>query len=554
ANIVRLGRLKEISETLARGRIPEAEARRLAEEGTAIVWIDGGLHSTEVAHAQHTPELAHWLSTDESDEAQRIRDNVILLLMPVMNPDGLDIVVDWYRSNVGTEFEISPLPVLYQHYIGHDNNRDWYMFTQVETQAVARQLYHEWFPQIVYNHHQSGPFPGRIWIPPFEDPVNPNLDPLVVSSINQIGESMRKRFDEEGKPGVSSGITYDLWWNGSMRGGPDFHNMLGFLTETALYRYATPHCYAADDIPETFGARNDNLPAHTPSNNYNHPWRGGCWHLRDPVEYMLTASKAVLDLASKQPEDYLFNIYRMGRRQTERGARAEGGPFAYVIDPTASHDAGAAVELLRVFRIANIEIRRADRPFTAGGTDYAAGVYVIPPQAFRPFVVDLIEPKTYPERRLYPGGPPKPPYDMTGYELSLQMGVAVDRVTEPFAMPGPPIDEVPALDGGVRGATGDTWLLAPSHNASVEAVNRLLAGGADISRAARPFEAAGAHWPAGTFVIRSVGRGRLDALGRAIGVELTAVEAPPAVTMRSLRAPRIGLYKGHVATMDEGWI
>ncbi len=423
ANLRERERHREAARRLALAdELDEPEARRLAKEGKAIVWIDGGLHATEVAGAQHAPELAHWLATDEGEEARRVRENVILLLMPVMNPDGLDIVADWYRGNVGTEFETAPVPELYHHYIGHDNNRDWYMFTQVETRAVARVLYHEWFPQIVYNQHQSGPFPGRIWVPPFEDPINPNLDPLVVSSINQLGEAMRKRFDEEGKPGVSSGITYDLWWNGSMRGGPDYHNMLGFLTETALYRYATPHCYAPEDIPETFGARNDDLPAKIPSASYNNPWPGGCWHLRDPVEYMLTASRAVLDLASKQPGDYLYNIYRMGRRQTARGERAEGGPFAYVIDPSASHDPGAAVELLRTFRRANIEIRRADRAFTAGGTTYAAGVYVIGPQAFRPFVVDLMEPKTYPERRLYPGGPPEPPYDMTGYELSLPDG------------------------------------------------------------------------------------------------------------------------------------
>ncbi|MCI0410100.1 MAG: M14 family metallopeptidase, partial [Acidobacteria bacterium] len=245
---------KETSRRLALARaLDETEARRLSREGKVIVWIDGGLHASEVAHAQHTPELGHWLATSESEEAQLIRQQTILLLMPVMNPDGLDLVVDWYNKNLGTPFETAPLPELYHHYIGHDNNRDWYMFTQAETRAVANQLYHHWFPQIVYNHHQSSPFPGRIWGPPFENPVNPNLDPLVVSSINQIGEAMRKRFDEEGKPGYNSGIVFDMWWNGSMRGAPDFHNMLGFLTETAGYRYGTPHCYDPKEIPPTFG-------------------------------------------------------------------------------------------------------------------------------------------------------------------------------------------------------------------------------------------------------------------------------------------------------------
>ena len=192
-----------------------------------------------------------------------MRDQAILLLMPNMNPDGLDIVRDWYMKNLGTPFETTATPMLYHHYIGHDNNRDWYMFTQVESQAVARQLYHEWFPQIVYNHHQSSPFPGRIWGPPMKNPVNPNLDPLIVSTINQIGEHMRKRFDEEEKPGYNSGIQFDMWWNGSMRGAPDFHNMAGFLTETALYRYATPKCYTPEEVPDTFGERHGNMPAKT---------------------------------------------------------------------------------------------------------------------------------------------------------------------------------------------------------------------------------------------------------------------------------------------------
>jgi hypothetical protein len=461
--------------------------------------------------------------------------------MPNMNPDGLDIVANWYSQNLGTPYETSSVPELYHHYIGHDNNRDWFMFTQAETKAVASQLYHVWFPQIVYNHHQSGPFPGRIWVPPFENPVNPNLDPLVVTSINQIGEAMKKRFDEEEKPGVSSGIVYDMWWNGSMRGAPDFHNMLGFLTETALYRYATPHCYEPEEIPEHFGARAGNLPAKRPTTNYSNPWLGGCWHLR------------VLDLAAKLKEDYLYNIYRMGTRQIARGERAEGGPFAYVIDLKAQHDPGTAVELLQIFRQGGVEIRRADRPFHAGGRSYEAGTYVIPPQAFRPFVVDLMEPKRYPDRRQYPGGPPEPPYDMTGYELSFQLGVEADRIMEPFTIPDRVVEEIEPADGGVTGNGTWGYLVTHTANASAIATNRLLAGGAQLSWAASSFESEGARWPAGTIVIRRADRSRLDELGHELGLEFHAVAGAPTATLDRLRAPRIGLYKSYVASMPEGW-
>jgi hypothetical protein len=549
-NLSRRERYKEIARTLAYARgVSDEEARALADEGKAIVWIDGGLHATEVAHGQVMPEMARHFATDESAETQRIRENAILLLMVNMNPDGLDIVADWYRSNVGTEFETASVPELYHHYIGHDNNRDWYMLTQVETQAVTRQLYHEWFPQIVYNQHQSGPFPGRIWMPPFENPVNPNLDPLLVSSLNQMGHSMRKRFDVEGKPGVSSDIVYDLWWNGSMRGGPDFHNMLGFLTETSLYRYATPGCY--DEIPESFSARAGGIPARTPSTNYNNPWEGGCWHLRDAMDYMMTAAIAVADMGAKLKDEYLFNIYWMGKRQIERGERAEGGPFAYVIDPEASHDPGTAIELLRLFHKSGIEIHRAEEAFSVGGSTFPAGSYVIPPQAFRPYVVDLMEPKTYPDRRQYPGGPPEPPYDMTGYELRYQLGVAASNIDSPFEIPGAPIrnetDIRRAMEWSDGPALGDgPWLLPPSQNASVALVAALLAEGASVSRSV------GGATPAGTWRITGVDPERMAALAAGHEVPVRAQDSANGDFV-PVAMPSIGIYRSWQAPMPEGW-
>jgi hypothetical protein len=542
ANIKNRARYQDVARQLAYARgVDEPQARALAKEGKAIVWIDGGLHATEVAGAQHTPELAWWLVSSEGDEAKRVRENAILVLMPSMNPDGLDLVRDWYLKNLGTPFETTTPPDIYHHYIGHDNNRDWAMFTQVETRNVARQLYKVWYPQVVYNHHQSGPFPSRIWGPPMKDPVNPNLDPLVVSTINQIGESMRKRFDEEEKPGYSSHMLYDIWWNGSMRGGPDFHNMAGFLTETALYRLATPHCYAAEEIPDTFGERHKNLPAKIPSVNYTNPWLGGCWPLRKPVEYMITASRATLDLSARMKEDFLYNIWRMGTRQIARGERAEGGPFAYVVDLNAQHDPTRSVEFLRTFRIANIEIRQADAPFSAGGKQYPAGTYVIGPQSARPYTVDLIEAKKFPERRLYPGGPPDPPYDMTGYELSFQMGVTIDRITQPLSLPSRIVDDIPPAPGGVQGTATAAFSMAPNQNMGVKALNRLLKNGAKAAWAAD-----------NTIVVSGVARDAVDQQGKALGVVFKAVDAVPSGA-RSIRAPRIGLYRSYRANMDEGW-
>ncbi|MEZ4424473.1 MAG: M14 family metallopeptidase, partial [Gemmatimonadota bacterium] len=566
-NLARLERWKEITRTLAYARDPErgypsvlAEetARALAREGKAIVWIDGGLHATEVAHGQVMPEMAHWFVTDESEETRRIRDNTILLLMANMNPDGLNTVAEWYMSQVGGPHEVAPVPELYHHYIGHDNNRDWYMLTQVETQAVTRALYHEWFPQIVYNQHQSGPFPARIWMPPFENPVSPHLDPLLVSSLNQMGHSMRKRFDVEGKPGVISDVVYDLWWNGSMRGGPDYHNMLGFLTETALYRYATPGCY--DEIPDAFNDRAGNLPAKTPSTNYNNPWPGGCWHIRDAMDYMMTAAKAVADMGARLKEDYLFNHYWMGRRQIERGQRAEGGPFAYVLDPDAAHDPSAVYEFMDLMRQSGIEFVRAAGAFSADDQRFPAGSYVIPPQAFRPYVVDLMEPKTYPDRRMYPGGPPEPPYDMTGYEPRFSMGLPVVGIDTPFAMPDGAWGEVevPSRAGFADGAAG--YVLPATNNWTYRALGTRLQEGLPtfrITRAWNPSDVAGsAEHPVatpGAYWLPGLSAAGARVLAE-MGLEPVPVtEAPPSDALAAVRAPRVAIYRSWEAPMPEGW-
>ena len=577
-NLRRVERLKEITRTLAYARDPEEgygsvldeeEARALAREGVAVVWIDGGLHATEVAHGQLMPEMAHHFVTDESDETRRVRDNAIMLLMPNMNPDGLNIVADWYMSNVGGDFEMARVPELYHHYIGHDNNRDWYMLTQVETQAVTRQLYHNWFPQIVYNQHQSSPFPGRIWMPPFENPVNPHLDPLVVSSLNQMGHSMRRRFDEEGKPGVNSDIVFDLWWNGSMRGGPDYHNMLGFLTETAGAGYATPRCYEEDEIPDTFGARAGNLPAKTPSTNYNNPWLGGCWHLRDAMDYMMTAARAVADMGAKLKEEYLFNHYRMGRRQIGRGNAAEGGPFAYVLDPAASHDPGTVVEFMNLMSQSGIEFLRASEPFSVGGaagdaagdpgdsadTTFPAGSYVIPPQAFRPYVVDLMEPKTYPDRRQYPGGPPDPPYDMTGYELRFQMGLEAVNVDEPFDMPPGEWGEVSADIGEVRGEGAAGFALHGNSNWAYRGLASVAEdGSAERLRTTRELSTPNGDVPAGSYWLPGLPADRARTLAADHGLTLTGVaDPPPTDAAASASPPRVAIYRSWQAPMPEGW-
>lgn len=426
-NLRELDHYQSIVRQLASGTIDEAAARKLADEGKVVVWIDGGLHATEVAGAQHTPELAYRVVSEETLEMRRIRDSVILVLCPVINPDGLDIVAHWYDKNVNTPYELAPVTQLWNKYVGHDNNRDWYMFNQVESRDVAKELYQDWFPQIVYNQHQSGPFPSRIFVPPFDDPMNPNIPPEVIRGVNLVGDAMTRQFEVENKPGAVSRMGFDTWWNGGMRTAPYYHNMIGILTETALFDYATPGYYPPQSLPKSFP---NGVSAAEPSTYYPNPWRGGWWHLKDATDYMLTGDLAVLDIAARRKDQWLFDFYQMCHDEIAQGAK--GGPYAYIV-PQSQHDSTATGDMLFALQTGGVEIRKATHAFTANGKEYPVGTVLMPAaQRFRPYLVDLMEPQHYPDIRLYPGGPPKRPYDMTGWTLPMQMGVDVVRVDQPM--------------------------------------------------------------------------------------------------------------------------
>ena len=550
ANLARLDEWREMSEALARARIDDATAQRYAVEGKAVVWIDAGLHATEVAPSQMMPHLAYRVVTEDSSEMRKIRDNVILLLMPSMNPDGLDIVADWYRKNLDTPFETSRPPELYHHYVGHDNNRDWFMNNMPESHAVTEVLYREWFPQIVYNHHQTGPAWARIFLPPFADPVNPNIHPGVTTGVNMVGTAMANRFAMQKMPGVVSDMIYSMWWNGGMRTVPYFHNMIGILTETS-HASATPRFYDPEKRPEFVGNPRRGVASPTSATDIFHPypWEGGESHFSDAVRYTLTASMGLLDIAAELKEKWLYDIYRMGRDAIEAGEAGE--PTAYII-PAEQWDPGEADALVNVLLVGGIEIERAAADFTANGKAYAEGSYIIyGAQSFLPYVVDLLEKQDYPDRRRTPDGPPDPPYDLAGWTLPMQMGVTVDRLETSFTADGTALaDYVTPSPGRVtRGSFG--YLLSHRQNASMKAVNRLLAMGESVHWAGAPFDG---H-PRGTILIDAGDEtfDRLTALARELGLDIDALDARPDVVMHTLQHARVGLYKSWVANMDEGW-
>ncbi|HEX2455056.1 MAG TPA: M14 metallopeptidase family protein [Vicinamibacterales bacterium] len=425
ANLANVEKYRQIAQRLAHPEgLTDDEAHQLAAEGRAFVHIDGGLHASEVAGAQHTIQLAYDLLAHADDpKIKPIFDNVIFMLWPSINPDGQNIVANWYRGNVGTPYEVAPLVELYQKYIGHDNNRDAYMLNMIESREIARTWRH-WEPQIIYVQHQSSPFPTRIWLPPFAEPIAPQVPALMSRTVNMIGMGIARSLEERGQVGATHmGTGFDAWYPGYIDYMPMLQNINSFWTETALYRYATPHLYTLSDFPPQYRSlRSESL--------YPSPWTGGWWRLKDAVDYMLTASMSVLDYASKYKEELLYNRYQAGRDQIRKYQK--NPPFAYLI-PQQQRDPVAPVELLRRLAFNGIAVSQLTAPAALDGTTWAAGTWVIPmSQPFAELARQLLEVQVYPDLREYPEGPPEQPYDAAGWTLPLQMDVRVVEARAPL--------------------------------------------------------------------------------------------------------------------------
>jgi hypothetical protein len=557
-NMAKLDHYKEISKKLALVRgLTDEEAHQLAAEGRAVVYIDGGLHATECAPAQHNIQLAYNLLTSDNPDYRLILDKTILLLV-FANPDGMDMVAEWYHSNVGTPYEVSSMPWVYNKYIGHDNNRDSFMVNMVETKNITRLVNQEWFPVILYNHHQTGPFPSRIFIPPECEPTNPNVHPLIPRGKVQVGAGMGKFFDQENKPGAISRIVYDSWYPGYVSQIADFHNIISILTETNLYRYATPRFYTVNDFPEEY-------QDFTPSIFYPNPWKGGWWRIKDAVDYCITASKAVLHTAAVYREKYLYDKYQMGRDIMDRFKKES--PYAWII-PQTQQDIPTTALLLNKMILLGIEVYQAEEPFVSDGISYPSGTWVIPmSQPFGLLVKALFEEQEYPELSEYPQlwqalvRPQKfadsylPPYDMAGWTLPYQMGVKVSCANTPLEASLAPVKEVAPLQGKVTGGSGYAYLISPQVNNSFIAVNRVLNKGGEVLRAKETFNIEGKSYPPGTWVIlsKSISRSFMDSVAEELFLTIDGTKHRVSIPTYKVKTPRVALYKSWVANMDEGW-
>lgn len=585
-NQKRLDRYKEISRrlSLAEG-LTEEQARALAAEGKAVVWIDAGLHATEVANAQSLTEMVYQMLTRNDAETLRILNDVIFLAA-FSNPDGLELVANWYmREKDPAKRSTGGLPVLYQKYIGHDNNRESLLCNMPESESIARVLYREWYPQIMYNQHQSGPAGAVLFIGQMRDPSNPNLDPLLAPSTELVSAAIHSRFVAEGKPGAvnRSFASYQNWWNGGIRSTVCFHNQIGILSEIT----GNPTPAEISFVPKNLVASNDNpLPVQPQE-----------WHFRQAIEYLLTADRAILSIASEHRENFLFNIYRMGKNSIENGSRDHwtmsahkiaavesalardnvgrgrgGAPLKYyesLRDPAARDARGyilpsdqpdfpTAVKFANSLIKNGVTVLRASAPFQAAGTSYPAGSLVVKTaQAFRPHIVDAFEPQDYPDDFAYPGGPPVRPYDVTGYTLAYQMGVRFDRMLEGFEGPFEKIQGfAKPLAGKTPAAPAAGYLLSHQPNDAFIAINRLLNTGEEVFWLKNAVSAGGKTYPAGTIYIpgKTSTGADLGKLAAELGLNFEDVPARPAGEALQLKPQRIGVVDVYGGSMPSGWM
>lgn len=569
-NLKKMEHYQEISRNLALADLADVAAQRLAEEGKAVVWIDGGLHSTETVGTHQLIETIYQMVSRDDDEVKRILNEVIILFVHA-NPDGHEIVGDWYMQEpVATKRKMGKLPVMYHKYIGHDNNRDFFMFNMAESRNMAKPLFIDWIPQIVYNHHQSAPAGTVVVGPPYRDPFNYVYDPILVTSLDAVGAAMHTRLNVEDKPGYGQrgASRYSTWWNGGLRTSVYFHNMIGILTEIV-----------GGPNPSSIPLYLNRILPNGDSPNPIHPQQ---WNFRKSIDYSVTLNMAVLNYAARNKRDLLYNIYKMGSNSIRKGKepnllmrpgqisfmrevsknKADNkiaekwfaelnndperkDPVAYII-PADQTDMGTAVKFLNKLILAGVTVEKVNEDFACEEKTVSAGSYVVRlAQAFRPHILDMFEPQDHPNDFEYKGGPPIPPYDAAGWTLAYVMGVKFDRVKSPISsskttilVRGQQIE-----NEGMTIPKGKYMVFTTKANDNYKLINKLLKKGIIVQRDKK-----------GNFYVENTVRNReVIQSEKSIAYHVNIVSKLP-IDCRRLDSLRIALWDNYGGTMKSGWM
>ena len=550
-NIQNLNQIRAANQRLADPRTLGAdEARRVAAAHKAIVAIGGSIHASEIGATQAANELLFELTTSTTPETLDVLRNVVLILIPSLNPDGHRLVVDWYRKTQGTPYEGSPMPWLYHKYAGHDLNRDAFMMNTAESRNLARFFYTEWHPQVFLSMHQMDSSDARMFVPPVGDPIDRNYDPIIWREAALLGGAMALELQRDRRAGVVSNAMYDYFWPGYEDSAPLGHNTVCLLTEVANVRIATPTNVSANELRGQKG-----LTVYAPQVNFPDPWPGGRWTLRDIVDYDLSAVRGLLHAVAIYRERIVQDFYDMGRRAVEEGQR--GGPFAFVIG-TDQFDPRAAARLEELLLQGSIEIHRALEPFVADGHPYPAGTdLVLLAQPYRAYVKTLLERQDYPVRRPYAGAPAERPYDVAGWTLPAQMGVDVRTIERSFETP--PMSRLTAVAVAPAKVWGEPqpafYVIEARGNGGAVAVNRLVAAGASVSWLRSDVDINGFPYAAGSLVVAHSNDVRpiVDRIATELGLRATGVKRKLAAPVSPIGAARVALYRPWSDNTDEGW-
>jgi hypothetical protein len=602
-NIRLLEYYREISQRLARAKgLNDQMAMELADKGKAVVWIDGGLHASEALGFTHLIEAVWRYASGNDPETLRILRDVIILFTHD-NPDGQELISSWYmRRLIPAQRIYDVAPRLFEKYAGHDNNRDFYMGNLKETQNINRQLYLNWFPQIVYNIHQPGPSGTILSCPPYRDPFNYALDPLVITSVNAVGEAMQSRLNAEGKGGVTSrdGAPQDSWWSGGLRNAAYFHNMIGILTEIS----GNPTPMEIPFVPSR----------QVPSEDLPLPIKPQLWHFRQSLDYQMTLDRAILDYAVRHRDELLFRIYRMGRNSIDRGSRdnwtlrpglvtqavrlyqkeangtstGEAEPPVTVLPaslfnlkglpprfleramspeardarefiiPSDQGDFPTAVRFVNSLILSGVAVERATSPFTVRGRTYPSQSYIVKTdQAFRPVIIDMFEPQDYPDEFKFSGGPPIPPNDISGWTLAMQMGVKFDRLLEPSSgttveLPYGELQRLPP--GLLTGRPVAGYIVGRRINNSFLLINRLLRAHCELYWV-RPGESKDSVCELGDWYVPTGkdANAMIEKAAIELGIKAVGLAEPPKGELHRVGAARIGLWDQYGGNISSGW-
>ncbi|MBI3005281.1 MAG: hypothetical protein HYY49_07670 [Ignavibacteriales bacterium] len=535
-NIKNKKKYQEISRKIHDPRgLSESETTALVKEGKAIVLVTCNIHSTEIAASQMAMEWAHALVTSDDEKTKKWLNEVILLLVPSLNPDGQIMVTEWYKKYLGTKYEGGRMPWLYHHYVGHDNNRDWYMLTQKETKAMNRVAYFEWYPHVWLDEHQMGAVGPRMFVPPYSNPVAATLHPIIWRVLDHIGTAMSWRLEQEKKQGVIYGYSYDAYWPGGTKNTGWFKNVVGLLTEVASVRIATPIEISAYELQSD----RKGLFGYTQQINFPNPWPGGVWRLRDIIDYELTASNALLETSAGHRED----ILRATLMMVQDNIKTEN-PDEYYRISMNQRDPNAAARLAHLIRENGAEV---------SVSPYKKNFLIPSAQPYARFLQEHLGIQRYPKVRPTTGPNIIPPYDITAWSLPLMLGVTVDKV-KLSAEDKKSLRSIAESDwpgGSIESPNAPVFAVSHESNNVTRMINELSRRKASVTVARDAFDAGGKTFPAGTVLIDK--HAELGALAKKYNLTLTGLSSRPQVVSDRLREARVGLYKPWAASMDEGW-